>query len=102
MDSPNYLKNIGVGKKILVIDDDKYARSISMKVLGEYGYEVSAVEDGIEGIKITVDFQPDLVILDLMMPVISGIDVLKKMKDINGLEGYPCSDGIGAFRDRSG
>ena len=89
MDSPNYLKNIGVGKKILVIDDDKYARSISMKVLGNYGYEVKTVEDGIEGIKIMVEFQPDLVLLDLMMPVISGIDVLKKMKDISELKDIP-------------
>ena len=89
MDDSDYLKNIGVGKKVLVIDDDKYARSISKKVLGEYGYEVSAVEDGIEGIKVMVDFQPDLVLLDLMMPVISGFDVLKKMKDIKELKDIP-------------
>ena len=78
----SHLRSIGVGKKVLVIDDDKYARSISKKILEKFGYEVQVIEDGIEGLKIMLDFHPDVVLLDLMMPGISGIEVLQKMRKI--------------------
>ena len=77
----SYLKSIGVGKKVLVIDDDKYARSISKKILSEFKYEVETVEDGYKGLKIMSEFHPDVVLLDLMMPGISGIEVLKKKRE---------------------
>jgi len=82
----SYLKSIGVGKKVLVIDDDKYARSISKKILSEFKYEVETVEDGYKGLKIMSDFHPDVVLLDLMMPGISGIEVLKKKREIPELD----------------
>ena len=82
----SHLRNIGVGKKVLVIDDDKYARSIPKKILREFGYEVEVVEDGIEGLKIMLEFHPDVVLLDLMMPGISGIEVLKKKREISELD----------------
>lgn len=82
----SYLKSIGVGKKVLVIDDDKYARSISKKILSEFKYEVEAVEDGFKGLKIMLDFHPDVVLLDLMMPGISGIEVLERKREMPELD----------------
>jgi len=82
----SHLRSIGVGKKVLVIDDDKYARSISKKILREFGYEVEVVEDGIEGLKFMSEFHPDVVLLDLMMPGISGIEVLKRKRKIPELD----------------
>ena len=82
----SHLRNVGVGKKILVIDDDKYARSISKKILREYGYEVTLAEDGIEGLKIMVENKPDLILLDMMMPKLSGNEVLEKMRSIDVLK----------------
>ena len=82
----SYLKSIGVGKKVLVIDDDKYARSISKKILSEFKYEVEVVEDGFKGLKIMQEFHPDVVLLDLMMPGISGIEVLERKREIPELD----------------
>ena len=82
----SHLRSIGVGKKVLVIDDDKYARSISKKILMGFGYEVKSTEDGIEGLKIMLEYHPDIVLLDLMMPMISGIGVLQKMRKIPELD----------------
>ncbi|MCH8300113.1 MAG: response regulator [Candidatus Marinimicrobia bacterium] len=82
----SHLRSIGVGKKVLVIDDDKYARSISKKILREFGYEIQAVEDGIEGLKMMIEFHPDVVLLDLMMPKINGIEVLQKKGEIAELD----------------
>ena len=82
----SHLRSIGVGKKVLVIDDDKYARSISKKILREFGYEIQSVEDGIEGLKMMIEFHPDVVLLDLMMPKINGIQVLQKKREIAELD----------------
>jgi len=82
----SHLMNIGVGKKVLVIDDDKYARSISKKILREFKYEVEVVGDGIEGLKVMLEFHPDVVLLDLMMPGTSGIEVLKKKRKLPELD----------------
>ena len=71
------LRSIGIGKKVLVIDDNKYARSILKKILREFGYEVQIVEDGTTGLTKMFEFHPDLVLLDLMMPKLDGIEVLR-------------------------
>ncbi|MCH7955041.1 MAG: response regulator [Candidatus Marinimicrobia bacterium] len=82
----SHLRSIGVGKKVLVIDDDKYARSISKKILTEFGYDVRVVEDGIKGLQMMLEFHPDVVLLDLMMPGISGVEVLEKKKKMADLD----------------
>ena len=71
------LRSIGIGKKVLVIDDNKYARSILKKILREFGYEVQIVEDGTTGLTKMFEFHPDVVLLDLMMPKLDGIEVLR-------------------------
>ena len=73
----SHLRSIGIGKKVLVIDDNKYARSILKKILREFGYEVQIVEDGTTGLTKMFEFHPDLVLLDLMMPKLDGIEVLR-------------------------
>ena len=73
----NHLRSIGIGKKVLVIDDNKYARSILKKMLREFGYEVQIVEDGTTGLTKMFEFHPDVVLLDLMMPKLDGIEVLR-------------------------
>ena len=81
----SHLRNVGIGKKILVIDDDKYARTISKKILSEFGYDVALAEDGVEGLKMMIENKPDLVLLDMMMPKLSGNEVLEKMRSIDEL-----------------
>ena len=82
----SHLRNVGIGKKILVIDDDKYARTISKKILSEFGYEVALAEDGIEGLKMMMEDKPDLILLDMMMPKLSGNEVLEKMRSIDEIK----------------
>ena len=76
-DDMSHLRSIGIGKKVLVIDDNKYARSILKKILREFGYEVQIVEDGTTGLTKMFEFHPDVVLLDLMMPKLDGIEVLR-------------------------
>jgi DNA-binding response OmpR family regulator len=67
-------------KKILVVDDDHaIVRAIVINLL-TVGYEPVTARDGAEGLRKVVEENPDLVILDIMMPEIDGFEVLKLLK----------------------
>lgn len=67
-------------KKILLVDDDALVLELYRKKLAEGGFEVRTALDGVEAVKQLASFPPDLVVLDLMMPRLSGADVLKFMR----------------------
>lgn len=58
--------------KILVVDDDDFFRSFLEELLGRSGYEVVSAPDGTRGIELATKEIPDLIILDVMMPDMSG------------------------------
>lgn len=69
-----------MNKKILVIDDDLYIRELYQEILVSAGFSVSTAIDGEDGLqKLTTD-EFDLILLDLMMPKIDGLGVLKALK----------------------
>ncbi|HLF17549.1 MAG TPA: response regulator [Candidatus Omnitrophota bacterium] len=67
-------------KEILIIDDDKDLNKILQSELGKLGYSVATALDGEEGLRLMQQKKPDLVILDIMLPKISGYEVLGEMK----------------------
>ncbi len=68
-------------KKILIIEDDKFLRELIARKLEREGYEASEAVDGEEGFKKIKAENPDLVLLDLILPGIDGFEVLSKMKE---------------------
>ncbi|QWR76431.1 response regulator [Candidatus Magnetomonas plexicatena] len=69
--------------KLLVIDDEIIIRERLKKLLLLDKYEVYSAENGIEGLKMFETHEPDIIITDIKMPKISGIDVLKEVKAKN-------------------
>jgi len=69
-----------MSKKILIIEDDKILSNAISIALKNAGLEVVAAFDGEEGLKKADSENPDLILLDLIMPKISGIEVLKKIR----------------------
>jgi two-component system response regulator AtoC len=67
--------------KILIIDDEKNIREIFSLLLEEQGYAVQEAKNGTEGLKKTQAFFPDIVLLDMNLPDLSGIEVLAKIKE---------------------
>lgn len=65
---------------ILHIDDSAEIRELVHRVLSSYGYHVVQAEDGLNGLNLVSQLKPDLVLLDLQMPGISGFDVVKQIK----------------------
>lgn len=72
----------GTGK-ILLIDDEEVIRFIGENVLGSLGYDVITAEDGIEGIEKFKTVNPDIVLLDMVMPKMNSIDCFHELKKIN-------------------
>lgn len=71
--------------KILIIDDDaKLVKNIET-YLKEFGYQTEAAPNGIEGLKKVKSFYPNLVILDLMMPEMDGLEVCKEIRKDNSI-----------------
>jgi len=66
--------------KILVVDDEPAMREVLEMRLQEWGFDVCLAEDGIEGKKLAESYDPDIVISDVIMPQVSGMDLLRSLK----------------------
>lgn len=78
-----------MSKKILVVDDDPDVRSFVVTVLEENNYTPLVAQDGVEGLEMIEKEQPDLVILDVLMPRGSGIRLYRHLKTDDLLKGIP-------------
>lgn len=67
--------------KIAIIEDDAAISGMYSAKLTASGYEVKSAENGEVGLKLIGEFRPDIILLDLMMPVMNGLEVLQKLKD---------------------
>ena len=67
--------------KILIIEDEMKTAKFLKKGLGEAGYVVDVATDGLEGLHLALDVDVDLVILDVMLPVLDGWQVLARLRE---------------------
>ncbi len=82
-------KGAGRHLKILVIDDEEKAIKYMGAVLENAGFEVVKAYSGRAGINLALNSNPDLIILDLMMPDVSGFDVVEKLRTHPSAKGIP-------------
>ncbi len=75
--------------RILIIDDDSINRTLMATCLEELGFTVHEAEDGMIGLEILQEMEFDLVLLDLLMPVMDGFEVLARMKSEKRLRHLP-------------
>lgn len=66
--------------KILLVDDSKFLRLATERALARAGYDVSTATDGPKALEIARDKKPDLILLDMLLPKMTGPDVLKALK----------------------
>ncbi len=79
----NDVKEIKMGMKILVVDDDINICDILRMYLEREGYEVKTANDGAEGVAAFKRFDPDLVLLDIMLPQKDGWQVCREIREIS-------------------
>ncbi len=77
---PNQTKITGDDVKILLIEDSKFQRMANERALVKAGYSVIHAGDGDEGLRAARENVPDLILLDMMLPKLSGLEVLRTLK----------------------
>jgi len=68
--------------RVLVVEDDPNVAEVVTRYLEREGYEVDAVADGAEGLRRALAAPPDLVVLDLMLPSLSGVEVCRRLRAV--------------------
>ncbi len=71
----------GQGLKVLIADDDRLVRTMVSDLLSDLGHAVVAAANGQEAVALCAREAPDLLILDLLMPKLSGLDALHAIRD---------------------
>jgi CheY-like chemotaxis protein len=69
-----------MGKTILVVDDSAVFRGLEQSLLQEAGYTLLQAGDGAKAVSLAAEQSPDLIVLDLQMPVLDGVQTLKILK----------------------
>jgi len=75
--------------KILLVEDSKFLRLATGRTLARAGYEMSFAGDGDEALLMAGEMRPDLILLDMMLPKMSGLEVLKALKKEPATEAIP-------------
>ena len=84
-------------KKILIIEDDPISGHIYRTRLTKEGYAVEVATDGQSGFNRLLELRPDGLLLDLMLPKTSGIELLRKIRAIEGFKNLPVITFTNAF-----
>lgn len=74
---------------ILIVEDDSFLVRMYTSKFTEIGFSVDVAYDGLEGLKLAMEKRPDLILLDLMLPQLNGIEVLKKLKQDEQTKSIP-------------
>lgn len=75
--------------KVLIVDDSRFLRMANERALAKAGHVVITASDGEEGLRLAQERKPDLVVLDMMLPKLSGPEVLRALRKDAGTAAIP-------------
>jgi two-component system cell cycle response regulator DivK len=78
-----------LGKTVLLVEDNLHNRRIFAGILAHYGYDVQEAQNGVEAVELAQAGRPDLILMDLSLPVMDGWEATKKIKSIPELHDIP-------------
>ncbi|MDP3794950.1 MAG: response regulator [bacterium] len=76
-------------KYILLVEDDAFLAELYAAKFSELGYEIATAQDGKEGLRAIEKRHPDVVLLDIVLPKMDGLSVLKEIKSNEALKAIP-------------
>jgi len=78
-----------MAKKILIIEDEELLLNLLQKKFQELNYNVSVAKDGLAGLEAIKENEPDLILLDIVMPKMGGFELLEKMSQDSAIKNIP-------------
>jgi DNA-binding response OmpR family regulator len=72
------------GRTVLVVDDEPTIAEVVARYLERAGYETATAGDGLEALRLAADRRPDLIVLDVMLPGLGGLEVLRRLAEADG------------------
>jgi two-component system, cell cycle response regulator DivK len=82
-------KDLPMSKTILIVEDNDLNMKLFHDLLEAHGYNTLQTKDGIEALKLAREHRPDLILMDIQLPEISGLEVTKWMKEDEELKSIP-------------
>ena len=82
------MKN-GSGKTVLVVEDNELNMKLFHDLLEAHGYAILQTKDGMEALRIAREHRPDLILMDIQLPEVSGLEVTKWIKEDDNLKSIP-------------
>jgi len=76
-------------KKVLIVEDNELNMKLFRDLLEAHGYQTIESRDGVEALKVARDERPDLILMDIQLPEVSGLEVTKWLKDDQDLKRIP-------------
>jgi len=77
------------GERILIVEDDRLSMTLLSDFLSAHGYSVLKTSEGLEAINLARDEQPDLILMDIRLPGMSGLDVTRRLKQDDQTKAIP-------------
>jgi two-component system cell cycle response regulator DivK len=74
---------------VLVVEDDQWSAKLFCEALEAHGYNVLRAKDGMEGWRMACEQRPDLILMDIRLPGVSGLEVTKRLKADETLKSIP-------------
>ena len=78
-----------VGKTVLIVEDNELNMKLFHDLLEAHGYDTLQTRDGVEALKIAREHTPDLILMDIQLPEVSGLEVAKWIKEDDRLRSIP-------------
>lgn len=76
-------------KRILVAEDDTASRDLLARILAFYGFSTMRATNGRHAVQVTKESRPDLIMMDLSMPILNGLDAVRELKQKQDLAHIP-------------
>jgi two-component system cell cycle response regulator DivK len=76
-------------KKVLIVEDDELNMKLFCDLLASHGYDAIKSVDGMRAVEMAKEVQPDLVIMDIQLPQVSGLDLARWIKDDDATRAVP-------------
>jgi two-component system cell cycle response regulator DivK len=79
----------GAAKTVLVVEDNELNMKLFHDLLEAHGYNILQTKDGMEALRLAREHRPDLILMDIQLPEVSGLEVTKWIKEDENLKSIP-------------